>query len=73
VTEKILDRTMTIPNGIARQFDEEYGKAGQQMDMIVFLDGYERSGKAVDAGLDAFRATWKRPKWHIIFQETLDQ
>jgi hypothetical protein len=57
LTEKILDRTMTIPNGIARQFDEEYGKAGQQMDLIVFLDGYERSGKALDAGLEAFRTT----------------
>jgi hypothetical protein len=68
-TENILGRTMTTPNWIACQFDEEYGKAGQQMDLVVFLDGYEKSGKAVDAGLDAFRTTWKRPKWHIVFQE----
>jgi hypothetical protein len=39
---------MTTPNMIARQFDEEYGTEGQQMDLVIFLDGYERSGKAVE-------------------------
>lgn len=71
-TENILGRTMTSPNRIARQFDEECGKTGQQLDLVVFLDGYERSGKALDAGPDAFRATWNRPKWHIIFQQNTD-
>jgi hypothetical protein len=70
-TENILGRTMTSPNRIARQFDEECGKTEQQLDVVVFLDGYERSGKALDEGLDAFRTTWTRPKWHIIFQEEL--
>jgi len=28
------------------QFDEEYGKAGQQTDLVAFLGGYELSGKA---------------------------
>jgi hypothetical protein len=72
-TENIMGRTMTTPNTIARQFDEECNKAGRQLDLVVFLDGYERSGKALEAGQEAFRATWNRPKWHIVFQEELTQ
>lgn len=63
---EILGRPATPANEIARQFDGEFGTPNQQTDLIVFLDGDERKGRAVEADLSAFRESWKRPKWHIL-------
>jgi hypothetical protein len=41
----------------------------QQSDLILFLDGQERKGKAVEADLAEFRSSWQRPKWHVLVQE----
>lgn len=64
----ILGRVATPANEIARQFDEQYGSAAQQFDLVLFLDGQERSRVAVAAGLEEFRRSWRRPKWHILVQ-----
>ncbi len=64
--EEILGRTAIPANAIARQFDEEYGTAAAQFDFLAFLDGREREGRAVPAGLEEFRASWRRPKWHVL-------
>lgn len=63
---KTMNRLNTPPNEIVRQFDETYGTAAQQFDFVLFLDGQERAKRAVSAGLADFRASWKRPKWHIV-------
>jgi hypothetical protein len=65
----ILDRPLLSPNEIARIFDAEYGKHGQQFTMVAFLDGNEKEMKAVEADVKGFRASWKRPKWHIWVQD----
>jgi len=64
----ILGRKATPANEIARMFDTQYAAPDQQLDFILFLDGYERAKKAVEADVDAFRQSWKRPKWHVLVQ-----
>lgn len=66
---RIMGRLATPANELVQQFDAQYGTDQQQTDLILFLDGNERSGRAVDAGLDEFRRSWRRPKWHILTQE----
>ena len=67
---EIVGRHATPANEIARQFDENYGTEAQQFDFVLFLDGYERKGAAVEADVEAFRKSWRRPKWHILVQDT---
>lgn len=66
---EILGRMATPANEIVRQFDSEHGTTAQQTDLLLFLDGYERGRRAVEAGLQAFRQSWRRPKWHIVTQK----
>jgi len=66
--EEILGRTAIPANSIARQLDEELARGTPQFVMVLFLDGQEKTGTAVEAGLDEFRRSWRRPKWHVIQQ-----
>lgn len=66
--EEIVGRTAIPANSIARQLDDELRAGAPQFDMVLFLDGQERLGKAVEASLDDFRRSWRRPKWHVIAQ-----
>ena len=63
-----MGRLNTPPNEIVRQIDETFGTPAQQFDLVVFLDGHESRRAAVPATVDEFRASWKRPKWHIMRQ-----
>ena len=67
---EVLGRPVTPANLIARQFDEDYGGEHQQFDLVAFLDGQEAAGNAIPAGLDVFRRSWRRPKWHVLVQNT---
>lgn len=67
--EDLMGRKVTPANLIARSFAQASGTPGQQLDLVVFLDGHERSGRAVEADLGAFLESWKRPKWHILVQD----
>jgi hypothetical protein len=67
---EMLGRPVTPANLIARQFDEDFGGAHQQFDLVAFLDGQEAAGNAVPAGLDTFRRSWRRPKWYVLVQNT---
>ena len=68
--EEIVGRLAIPANSIARQFDAEYGARNQQWDMVLFLDGAERQKRAVESDVAAFRASWQRPKWHVLLPET---
>jgi hypothetical protein len=61
----VLGRPVMPANEVARQFDAEFGSAAQQFDLIVFLDGQERAGTAVERSVEAFRQSWRRPKWRL--------
>lgn len=64
----VLGRKTTPPNEIVRQFDLQFDTPEQQFDLILYLDGYEREGRAVAASLAEFRQSWRRPKWQIFIQ-----
>lgn len=66
--QEIVGRLAIPANDIARAFDSEYQTAQQQWDMVLFLDGDERQKRALAAGVDTFRSSWQRPKWHILQQ-----
>lgn len=66
---QLMGRWLLPPNELARLFDTEFGRVGQQTDLVVFLDGYESVQKAVEADAQAFRKSWRRPKWHMIIQK----
>lgn len=64
--ESIAGRRMATPNGMARLVDAEAAAGRPQLDVVVFLDGSEKAGAAVEASAETFRASWKRPKWHVL-------
>jgi hypothetical protein len=65
----VLGRPVTPPNLMVKQFDREFGTPEQQWILVAFLDGREWQQKAVPATVDAFRRSWRRPKWHIWLEE----
>lgn len=68
----VLDRPILSPNEIARIFDEEFDKENRQFTMVAFIDGKEEEQKAVEADVQSFRDSWKRPKWYVWVQD-MDQ
>lgn len=66
--QEIVGRLAIPANDIARAFDSEYQTAQQQWEMVLFLDGDERQKRALVAGVETFRSSWQRPKWHILQQ-----
>jgi len=66
---EMLGRKLLPANEIAKQFDEQQGTPEQQLDLVIFLDGQERKHSATEASLTEFRASWQRPKWHVLTQK----
>jgi hypothetical protein len=66
--EKIGKHLVTPANAFAKKFSQTYNTDRQQMDLVLFMDGYERQRTAVKSDVSAFLDSWKRPKWHIIQQ-----
>jgi hypothetical protein len=62
----ILGRLATPANELVRQFDGAHGTPEQQYDLVLFLDGQEKKRRAEEGTLDAFRGSWRRPKWHVM-------
>ena len=66
--ETMLGRKVIPANLIVQQFDETFGTARQQVEMVYFLDANERAGSSLLSTVDAFRKSWQRPKWHVFLQ-----
>ncbi len=66
----VAGRPVITANDIATQFDRNFGTPRQQLDLVLFLDGNEREGRAKQGDVDTFRASWRRPKWYILIQNT---
>lgn len=66
---EIMGRKVSTPNGMVRQFDEQYGRGGTQSDFVLFLDGFEKEKRAIESTLEQFRRSWRRPNWHILIQK----
>lgn len=65
---EVMGRKVSTPNDMVRQFDSQAGTATSQADFVLFLDGFEKERRAVDATAESFRESWKRPNWHILVQ-----
>jgi hypothetical protein len=60
-------RLLLSPNEIAIKYDREMDTDNAQLELVLFLDG-TGVGEVDQRGAEAFRASWSRPKWHIVFQ-----
>lgn len=65
-TVEMLGRQVTPANEFVKQFDAQSATGEQQFDLVIFLDGKEGKRSTVAASLAEFRASWKRPKWHVL-------
>jgi hypothetical protein len=65
-TVEMLGRQVTPANEFAKQFDAQCATDAAQFELVEFLDGYERTKSARQGSLSEFRASWKRPKWHVL-------
>lgn len=71
--KEIMGHMILPANDLAKIFDEEYGETNSQFQLITFIDGYEKEKTAVEKNDNIFRKTWKRPKWHIIIQNSMSK
>ena len=70
IAPQIIVGRLAIPaNDYAVNFDREYGHANQQWDLVAFLDGNERQGRATEGDVEQFRASGQRAKWHVLLPE----
>jgi hypothetical protein len=69
---QVMGRPVSTPNDMVRQFNEQFDTPGQQTDLIVFLDGSEKTNSAAEADVAEFRRSWQRPKWHILTRKSSD-
>ncbi len=69
-TQKVIGRTVTTANDMAKMVDDEYLSEHAQLELIAFYDGHERSDSAIKSDAEAFRNSWKRPKMFIWVQGT---
>jgi hypothetical protein len=60
---EVLGRPLLSPSEIVRLFDAEIGAPSAQLQLVRFLDGRRDTGVAVESDVEAFRGTWRRPKW----------
>lgn len=67
--DTVMGRPVLPANRIAVLFDEEYDSPSRQLEFVAFLDGHEWGKHAIAAGVDTFRASWRRPKWYIFTQD----
>ncbi len=66
--DTMLGRKVVPANLIVKQFDESYGSPDQQLDFVHFFDANEKAKRSIPSTVEAFRQSWKRPKWHILMQ-----
>jgi len=65
----VAGRPVLTANNIVRHFDETWQTPAQLLDLVAFFDGNARTGRAEESDLESFRASWRRPKWHILVQD----
>ena len=69
----VVGRPVLTANNIVRHFDETWQTPEQLLDFVAFFDGNVRAGRAEEADLNNFRASWRRPKWHILVQDSTQE
>ncbi len=70
---EVLGRKVSTPNNMVRQFDEQVDSTSSQAELVLFFDGFEKEGRAIESTKEEFRKSWKRPNWHILIQDAPTQ
>ena len=65
VPQEFNGRPIVSPNQFAEKFTQDLEKGISELELVLFLDGNEKTGTAIEKGVDVFKNTWGRPKWHI--------
>ena len=65
----VAGRPVVTANNIVRHFDETWQTPAQFLELVAFFDGNAHTGRAEESSLESFRASWRRPKWHILVQK----
>ena len=66
---EVMGRWVCPPNAMVRQYDEQADGKSAQADFVLFLDGFEKQGRALESTAEQFRKSWMRPNWHILIQD----
>ena len=66
---QVLGRPVLPPSEVVRLFDAEFGTPAAQLELVRFLDGRQAAGTAVEGNVEAFRQSWRRPKWGTVAAE----
>ena len=66
---QVLGRPILPPSEVVRLFDAEFGTPAAQLELVRFLDGRQAAGTAVEGNVEAFRQSWRRPKWGAVAAE----
>lgn len=61
-------RLLFTPNQFVEKFDQECETEGQSFNFVLFWDGDEKTEEVHVREVEDFRASWKRPKWHVLEQ-----
>jgi hypothetical protein len=64
--QSLLGRLALPANELARLYDREASRPDPQLELVIFLDGNERTGQASASTEAEFRKSWRRPKWHVL-------
>lgn len=62
---EVLGRQTLPPNAMIAQLDAEQGRPGQQLEMVWFLDGREKTRSADWSSAEVLRQSHRRPKWDV--------
>lgn len=62
----VMGRKTLPANELVRQFDAHFDQPERPLDFVYFLDGREKEGYAVHRDAEAFRSSWRRPKWDVL-------
>ncbi|MBN1534681.1 MAG: hypothetical protein JXA20_18570 [Spirochaetes bacterium] len=62
----MMGRRVLPANEIVRQYVLAEGTALQRMDLVAFLDGIEKEGRAIESAAGEFRKSWQRPRWRPL-------
>lgn len=63
----INGRRLLPPNRMAEQIAAGMGE-GRPFSFVLFLDAVEKSNVVVERDAEAFKESWKRPKWDVMQQ-----
>lgn len=64
--EIVSGRLLLPPNRMIEQTIENLDGENASFSFVLFLDALEKSGEIVEQNVDAFKASWARPKWDIM-------